>query len=218
MSRLGALRALLFSPRRFFAAREPDYAVGWSILVALFTVLVSAVALAATIELVAGSVAPGVDSTPRSHAGSLAAQLRTDLYGRLPATLFYGVLGWLSTGGVLHGFVRLFGGEGPVGHTFAVVGWGLLPSVLRPAAGVMAVALAVAGRTFDGAPERVLRDLLAVVDVGFHPVVVVGAVVAAAWQAFIWARGLQETQGLRSEEAWIAAGVVAVGVLVTGLL
>lgn len=223
MSRLGSLRRLLFAPRAFFRGHEPDYRIRGSILVALLTVLVTCGAVLATGTLVAVHVgATFADPTAGPHeaaaGGDLGTELRDRLYGQVPAVFLLGVLEWLLVGGVVHGFVRLLEGDAPVGNTFAVVGWGLLPSVVRPAAGVLAVHLSLRGRSLPAGQEAAIRELLAVVNGSLHPVLLAGAVVAAGWQAYIWAGGLQVTQDLRPSEAWFAAGTVALGLLAVGLL
>lgn len=215
----------LVRPRRYFAARE----INFFRVMAVVGVLLFAGPL--TIYGVGWVMTDHVDGTvrvdnperpPESYCDvgdcEEPAQVERNVDGVIwdamdrllgPAFLVYPLLlGVLTL--LLHGGVWLVGGEQGWFATFAVVAWGVLPSLA-----VVVLSLVGLWLTFDPvtlSPGDDVGAALASLETqaeAFRPYRSAGTLAAAAWGGIIWRAGLIEHQGLRRVEATLSAGLVA---------
>lgn len=120
---------------------------------------------------------------------------------------------------LMHGGVWVVGGERGWFPTFAVVAWGLVPTLA--VVGLVVVGLYATIDPITVSPGEDLSAAVAPLEAqlrAFRPYGRAGSVIAAVWGGLIWRAGLIEHQGLPNTEATLIAGVVAVlDAVVTGL-
>ncbi|WP_255152565.1 Yip1 family protein [Halorarius halobius] len=138
--------------------------------------------------------------------------------GRVPLVFVATIVGWLLIGVGLHVASAVVEGEGSFGRTLVVTGYGMVPSLVQTVFGVVAFWLAIQSIEFGGDPERLARQVERLATGGLGPLSVVGAVVGAGWQGYVWTGGLQEARDLPRGGAAFAAGVVATLLLLSSLL
>lgn len=231
---LAALRALLLSPREFFG--DPDPSFGNAVLVVLAVATVSTVGFLAMGWLFARSVDATVTVTtmepwgemtcesfaemntsttppncaidePRTRQVDVGSKLWDAFVGRVPLVFVGTLLGWLLVAVALHATTAFLGRTGGFRRTLTVAGYGMVPSMLQTVAAVLAIWLAVRGETFTGDPQA-LADQFRALTSGIRPVATAGLLVATAWQAYVWAGGLDALHDCDREAAYLAAGVV----------
>jgi hypothetical protein len=127
-------------------------------------------------------------------------------------------LGWVLIGLCLHIGSWLADGDYGAVRSFAVAAWGLVPSLIGFAVGLVALWFAIDPVTVTGADDpSVLTDLQSEVG-AVTPVTTVVSLATTAWGAIIWRYGLEHQRGLTPAAAWtvaaIVGGLAALGVLV----
>lgn len=138
--------------------------------------------------------------------------------GRVPLVFIGTLASWLLVGAGLHVASGLVEGEGSFTRTLVVTGYGMVPSLVQTALGVVAFWLAVRSIEFGGDAQQIARQIERLAAGGVGPLSVVGAVVGAGWQGYVWAGGLQEARDLQRGGAVFAAGAVATLLVVWSLL
>lgn len=194
---LAALRQLLFSPESFFAVRGRDELLRGVIPVVLLVGLIS----------VLGYLAIGWVFA--RHSAVTVDQISGTFLPRVPMVLVATLVGWLLFAVGLHVTSALAGGEGSFLATLVVTGWGMLPSVVQTVAAVLALSITLQGEQFARDPSAFANQVQGLTGAGLGPVFVGGALVAAMWQGYVWAGGLQQMRDLERSRALVAAGMVA---------
>ncbi|UIP00388.1 YIP1 family protein [Halobaculum sp. CBA1158] len=151
----------------------------------------------------------GEPETVERNLGALVAE---ELSWLPPAAVALVPLFWVVQSGILHAASAVAGGDGPFGDTLAVVGWAMLPSLVRLVGIGAFVIHRLRTTTLPGDPEGALAALEAAL-AGTEAMGLLAAVAVAVWGGVIRTYGLAEARDHTLAEA---AGIV-VTLTVVGL-
>ena len=140
----------------------------------------------------------------------VGAALWEEMVGYFPLVFGTVVLGWLLIAGGLHVISAIGGGQGSFGGTLAVAGWGMVPTLVDLAAGVLFTASQLQGAEITGDPAAVAAQIRTVTTATTGTANLAVALGVAGWQAYIWAHGLRYARALNQDAAWGIAVLVAV--------
>lgn len=236
------VRHPLVRPGRFFAERIPlgiGSAVGVVVLIALVTTATTgllgwlfASQLTGTItveneerppewvcdgEQENNSVMGERCDQPKQRNVSASSLLWQAFSKRLPLAFVAPLIGWIVMGVVLHLLSSAFGGQNGVDQTLAVTAWGMLPSIFRAIAVLVGAYIILQGMTLASDPQVLLQQLESLRGLSRGPLVLIG-LIESVWQGIIWTVGLKHAREMELADAGIAAGLVALGVFVMGLV
>ncbi|QLH84221.1 Yip1 family protein [Halosimplex pelagicum] len=126
---------------------------------------------------------------------------------------------WLLYAGLFHAVSVAFGGEGDFSTTFALVGWGFVPSLIGSAVGIPLTYYRFNVRGID-VPSEITQESMQQFNRALQtgPMVALTAalgIVFTLWCAFLWTFAMKHARTLNVREA---ALTVAVPVLIAVLL
>ncbi|WP_439025450.1 Yip1 family protein [Haloarchaeobius sp. DT45] len=241
-----SLRDLLVDPAGFFEPDGPGRSLGTAVLVVVLVSLVVTGAAGAMLYTAStsitgtvtvdnperppeffcsddspagedGSVTDGCDQpeTIERDAGALFWEVAA---GQLPVVFVGLLLAWPILGVVLHVLSAFGGGDGSLGQTLAVTGWGFVPTAIGAVIGALAISVVLAGMTFQlSDPQSFIGEFRAVFGGPVGVVLLVLRLGTAAWQAVIWGYGLERARNVSRTAGFAAAALVAGGVFLSSL-
>lgn len=147
--------------------------------------------------------------TIRVDAGE---QLREVTMRFVPILLVGVPIWWVVFGGALHVGTLVAGGDGSIGDSLSIAAWALVPELLRLAAGIVAIRLALDAASVGGTTPEALVDEATAAITSVEGPLAVASLLTIAVQWWIVVGGLETRHDLsRGAAAGLAAlfGVVA---------
>lgn len=153
---------------------------------------------------------------PRTTEVDLGDKAYSVFADKAPLAFFAVLAGWPLTAIGLHVLSAFHPSEGSFGDTLTVTGIGMAPMAFQTGAVTAGIAWRVQGTTFGSNPATVADHLRALAETPTEPLIVVAILLVAAWQAWIWAAGLERARNLTPGAAKLTAAIVAlVGALMS---
>jgi hypothetical protein len=169
--------------------------------------------LAAYVALVVAIVGSGMAAIavlfPERFTPSAVARLLPKLLGLVALAGISLLLAWFLFGALLHVASRLAGGSGAFSNAVAAYGLGPIV-VISGCLLVLAVGYTLTPLAPDFQTIEAYRDFLDRTESGVEPY---STLLTALWQWYVWTFGLKHARDLSTSRAAIAAGTVALGIL-----
>ena len=154
---------------------------------------------------------------PKTKTVDVGAKLWDEFAQRLPVVFLGSYATWLLFGALLHASSWFAGGEGSFSDTLVVTAWGMVPSILQTAVGIVLFYLSVRNADFATTPEALVQQFRTLTRTARGGNAVMTLPVTA-WSWYVWSYGLKHRRNLSTGQATKAAGAVAVLVVVLDLL
>lgn len=195
---------LLTNPDAFFEERSDDPSLLRPALVVLLVAVLGVVGSYPVIQATVSALPP--------EAGTFVTAIR--VVGAVVGVVVTVVI-WLLYAVAFHGIAYvLFDGDGSFRDTFALAGWGFVPSVFASAVSAVVNFVVFSGVQFPSDPARVARFARELQSRPEFLVAGVLGIVFLLWSAFLWTFAVRHAEGLDLREAALSvAGPVAVALV-----
>ncbi|MFC4553272.1 MULTISPECIES: Yip1 family protein [Halorussus] len=128
---------------------------------------------------------------------------------KLPLLFVGSLLAWPLYAAGLHVASAVVGGRGSFLDTLAVTAWGIAPNALQAVVGLGLLVVSLDGLDLSGSNPEMLASQVQSLTVRARGGTTAVKVAGACWQGYVWTFGLKHARDLRTGEAAIAGGGIA---------